>query len=150
MHVLIAKTADVLDLTRPAVTHSMKKLEEQLGVKLFIRKPNNLYLSETGKYTAREAKKLLNDNLDFDKKVKQFEKDQTTLILGVNAPGPMIVLRSLNDKNIQIENKLIESNFESLLAEHQFTCLLLNFPIEYHDITSTYLGTESMTVNLRT
>ena len=58
MHVLIAKTADVLDLTRPAVTHSMKKLEEQLGVKLFIRKPNKLYLSETGKYTAREAKKL--------------------------------------------------------------------------------------------
>ncbi len=124
----------------------MKKLEEQLGVKLFIRKPNKLYLSETGKYTAREAKKLLNDNLDFGKKVKQFEKDQTTLILGVNAPGSMIVLRSLNDKNIQIENKLIES----LLAEHQFTCLLLNFPIEYHDITSTYLGTESMTVNLRT
>ncbi len=150
MHVLIAKTADVLDLTRPAVTHSMKKLEEQLGVKLFIRKPNKLYLSETGKYTAREAKKLLNDNLDFDKKVKQFEKDQTTLILGVNAPGSMIVLRSLNDKNIQIENKLIESNFESLLAEHQFTCLLLNFPIEHRDITSTYLGTESMTVNLHT
>ena len=44
----------------------MKKLEEQLGVKLFIRKPNKLYLSETGKYTAREAKKLLNDNLDFE------------------------------------------------------------------------------------
>ncbi|WP_241009988.1 LysR family transcriptional regulator [Lactobacillus helveticus] len=122
----------------------MKKLEDELGVKLFIR----LYLSETGKYTAREAKKLINDNLDFIEKVKQFEKDQTTLIIGVNPPGPLLVLRSLKDKNIQIENTLIENNFKNLLAEHQITCLLVNFPIENRDLTSTYLGTESMSINL--
>lgn len=144
----VAKTAEVLGLTQPAVTHSMKKLEEELGVTLFIRKPNKLYLSETGKYTAREAKKLIDDNLDFTKRVKQFEKDQTTLVVGVNAPGPGIVLRSLHDQNIQIISDLFESNFENLLAEHQVTCLLLNFPIEDRDITSTYLGTESMSVNL--
>ena len=144
----VAKTAEVLGLTQPAVTHSMKKLEEELGVTLFIRKPNKLYLSETGKYTAREAKKLIDDNLDFTKRVKQFEKDQTTLVVGVNAPGPGIVLRSLHDQNIQIVSDLVESNFENLLAEHQVTCLLLNFPIEDRDITSTYLGTESMSVNL--
>lgn len=144
----VAKTAEVLGLTQPAVTHSMKKLEEELGVTLFIRKPNKLYLSETGKYTAREAKKLIDDNLDFTKRVKQFEKDQTTLVVGVNAPGPGIVLRSLHDQNIQIVSDLVESNFENLLAEHQVTCLLLNFPIEDRDITSTYLGTESMSINL--
>ena len=144
----VAKTAEVLGLTQPAVTHSMKKLEEDLGVTLFIRKPNKLYLSETGKYTAREAKKLIDDNLDFTKRVKQFEKDQTTLIVGVNAPGPGIVLRSLHDQNIQIVSDSVESNFENLLADHQVTCLLLNFPIENRDITSTYLGTESMSVNL--
>lgn len=144
----VAKTAEVLGLTQPAVTHSMKKLEEELGVTLFIRKPNKLYLSETGKYTAREAQKLIDDNLDFTKRVKQFEKDQTTLVVGVNAPGPGIVLRSLHDQNIQIVSDLVESNFENLLAEHQVTCLLLNFPIEDRDITSTYLGTESMSVNL--
>lgn len=144
----VAKTAEVLGLTQPAVTHSMKKLEEDLGVTLFIRKPNKLYLSETGKYTARETKKLIDDNLDFTKRVKQFEKDQTTLIVGVNAPGPGIVLRSLHDQNIQIVSDLVESNFENLLADHQVTCLLLNFPIEDRDITSTYLGTESMSVNL--
>lgn len=145
----IAKTAEVLGLTQPAVTHSMKKLEEELGVKLFIRKPNKLYLSETGKYTAREAKKLIDDNLDFTKKVKQFDKDQTTLVVGFNAPGPGIVLRFLHDKNIQIKSNLIETNFEKLLSEHQLTCVLINFPIEDRDITSTYLGTESMSVNLQ-
>ena len=144
----VAKTAEVLGLTQPVVTHSMKKLEEDLGVTLFIRKPNKLYLSETGKYTAREAKKLIDDNLDFTKRVKQFEKDQTPLIVCVNAPGPGIVLRSLHDQNIQIVSDLVESNFENLLADHQVTCLLLNFPIEDRDITSTYLGTESMSVNL--
>ncbi|WP_281827729.1 MULTISPECIES: hypothetical protein [Lactobacillus] len=86
--------------------------------------------------------------MDFIEKVKQFEKDQTTLIIGVNAPGPLLVLRSLKDKNIQIENTLIENNFKNLLAEHQMTCLLVNFPIEDRDLTSTYLGTESMSINL--
>ena len=66
----------------------------------------------------------------------------------MNAPGPGIVLRSLHDQNIQIVSDLVESNFENLLADHQVTCLLLNFPIEDRDITSTYLGTESMSVNL--
>ena len=54
----------------------------------------------------------------------------------------------LHDKNIQIVSELVESNFENLLAEHQVTCLLLNFPINDRDIGSTYLGTESMSVNL--
>jgi hypothetical protein len=66
----------------------------------------------------------------------------------VNAPGPGIVLRSLHDQNIQIVSDLVESNFKNLLADHQVICLLLNFPIEDRDITSTYLGTESMSVNL--
>lgn len=144
----IARTAETLGLTQPAVTHSMKKLEDELDVKLFIRKLNKLYLSETSKYTAREAKKLINSNLSFIEKVKQFEKDQTTLLVGANAPGPLIVLRSLKNNHLQIENKLIENNFESLLSEHQMTCLLVNFPIEDRDLTSTYLGTESMSVNL--
>ncbi len=144
----IAKTAAALNLTQPAVTHAMKKLENELGVKLFIRQPNKLYLSETGKYTAREAKKLINDNKNFVQKVKQYEQNQTILVVAANAPGPTIVLNSLHDANVQLKDQLIEDNFEDLLSEHQVTCLLVNFPLQDRDIVSTYLGTESMSVNL--
>lgn len=144
----IAKTAAALGLTQPAVTHAMKKLENELGVKLFIRQPNKLYLSETGKYTAREAKKLINDNENFVQKVKQYEQNQITIVVAANAPGPTIVLNSLHDANVQLKEQLVEDNFEDLLSEHQVTCLLINFPLQDRDIVSTYLGTESLSVNL--
>ena len=44
----LAKTAQQLGVTQPAISHTMRHLEEQLGVQLFIRTPNKLYLSETG------------------------------------------------------------------------------------------------------
>lgn len=144
----LAKTADALGLTQPAVTHSMKKLEDQLGVKLFERKPNKIYLTETGKYTARQAKILLDDNINFTEKVHQFEKNQVTITIAANAPGPLIVLRSLNNKQIKIEDNLLQGDSENLLAEGQITCFLTNHPLEMRDITSVYLGTERMSVNL--
>lgn len=144
----LAKTAEELDLTQPAVTHSMKKLEDELNVKLFERKPNKIYLTETGKYTAREAKILLNNNIDFVQKVQNFDQNQVTITVAANAPGPMIVLRSLKNNHIKIKDELIQTSFESLLAEEQVTCFLTNTPLEMQDITSIYLGTEDMSVNL--
>lgn len=68
----LAKTAAELGLTQPAVTHSMKKLEGELHVQLFKREPNKIYLTETGKYAAREAKKVLDNNQNFVDKIKVF------------------------------------------------------------------------------
>lgn len=144
----LAKTADTLGLTQPAVTHSMQKLEDQLGVKLFQRQPNKIYLTETGKYTARQAKLLLDDNLNFTKKVRQFEQNQVIITFAADAPGPLIVLRSLNNKQVRIKDDLNQNNLESLLAEGQITCFLTNHPLKMRDIASIYLGTEKMSVNL--
>ncbi|KRL88669.1 hypothetical protein FC46_GL001465 [Lactobacillus kalixensis DSM 16043] len=66
----MAKTAEKLGLTQPSVTRSLKKLEDELGVQLFHREPNKITLTETGKYAVRQAKKLLDSNLDFSKDVK--------------------------------------------------------------------------------
>ena len=57
----LAEVAEHLLITQPTVTRGMRKLEEELEVVLFDRKPNKIELTETGLLAVQEAKKLLQD-----------------------------------------------------------------------------------------
>lgn len=45
----VSRTAEMLNISQPSLSSTMKKLEEELGVPLFIRKGRNIELSEYGK-----------------------------------------------------------------------------------------------------
>ncbi|WP_334311787.1 LysR family transcriptional regulator [Companilactobacillus farciminis] len=144
----LSKAADYLGVTQPALTHSLKNLEENLDVKLFDRKPNRLYLTDTGKYAIEQAKRVIEDNYKFTDKVKLFEQNQSTITIGANAPGPLIVIRSLHLNNLVVQNEHVQQDFETILNEEQLTCLLTNENIETDHITSAFLGSESMAINI--
>ncbi len=144
----LAKTATQLGITQPAVTRNMHKLEDELGVVLFHRSPNKVTLTETGSFAAQEAVKLLQSNNDYVSRVHQFNQNQAQIEVASNAPGPIIVLRSLHLPNVKISANLVEHNFISLLDKQQVTCLLINQPLQTPSIDSTYLGIERMAVNL--
>jgi len=146
----LAKAAEHLGVTQPALTHSLKNLEEKLGVQLFDRKPNRLYITDTGKYAVQQAKRVITANYAFSDKVKLFEQNQSTITIGANAPGPLIVIRSLHLDNILVKNDHVQHDFEKLLTEEQLTCLLTNEPLETNQIGSAFLGSERMAVNLTT
>ncbi len=44
----LTKAAQQLNITQPAMSAMLKKLEEELGVELFDRSPNRIYLNKTG------------------------------------------------------------------------------------------------------
>ncbi|EIW14196.1 transcriptional regulator, LysR-family [Lactiplantibacillus pentosus KCA1] len=144
----LAKAAEVLGLTQPALTHSLKSLEDQLGVQLFIRKPNRLILTESGQYAVQEAQKILKLDTQFTDKVRHFEQSNTTITVGANAPGPLIVVNSLAAPNISVKEVHVQQGFENILNEEQVTCLLTNRDLHDQHITSIYLGTERMGINL--
>lgn len=56
-----AEAADKLHITQPALSSSIKKLEEHLGGRLFSRNTRNVSLSIEGKTFLPEAKRLLSD-----------------------------------------------------------------------------------------
>jgi Transcriptional regulator len=104
----LAATAEHLLVTQPTVTRGMQKLEDDLDVKLFDRQPNRITLTETGKLAASEAQKVLDQNQRFYDNVRKFEFSQTKIRLGVIAPGPRMVLHSLNlADNVKIDNNFI-------------------------------------------
>ena len=88
----LSAAAEKLHTSQPALTRSMYKLEEELGVILFIRSKNRLYLNETGIRAAEYARRVLNSERDFESQVKAFDRSLHTLSVGFCAPVPQEVL----------------------------------------------------------
>lgn len=146
----LAKTAQELAVTQPTVTRGMQKLENELGVKLFKREPNRLTLTKAGEFAAKEAQKVIAINESYTQKVQNYALSEDKITVAANAPGPLIILRSLHLKNVHSDpdHNIIKNDFQKLLVDNQYTCLLLNQALFSAKIDSIYLGTENLDVNL--
>ena len=144
----LAKAAEKLSITQPALTRSMQKIEEELGVTLFDRQPNKISLNETGRFAAQEAQKVLKTNQAYGNKVQNFAQNHAKIKLATDAPGPMIIARALHDQQLLINDKFVKSDEQGLLKHGQATILLLHHQLTGKGFSSTYLGTESLNVNV--
>ena len=88
----LSAVAEVLLISQPTLTRSMKQLEYELGIKLFIRGKNHLYLNETGIHAAEYAKHVLSMATDFETKIKAYDRSLHTLSIGYCAPVPQLVM----------------------------------------------------------
>ena len=100
--------AESLHLSQPALSRNMKKLEEELGIPLFVRGKNHLALNENGTYVLALAKELLSDADALQAKVRTYDRKSRTISLGLCAPAPAWLLTPLlssqyPDKTIQTE-----------------------------------------------
>lgn len=88
----LSAAAEKLHTSQPALTRSMKRLEEELNADLFVRGKNSLKLTETGQKAAEYARYVLEADRDFERKVRAFERSQHTLSIGFCAPVPQAIL----------------------------------------------------------
>ncbi|MFV0561312.1 MAG: LysR family transcriptional regulator [Enterococcus sp.] len=145
----LAAAAKHLNISQPAMTRGIKKLEEELELKLVYRKPNRIELTKTGEFAAEKATALLEIHQNFQSEVHQFDRTQTQLTICSSAPGPLILLKALHLSNIVIDDTLGERpNWTELLMQEQYSCIVTNHPLSDKKINSVYLGKEKLTVNL--
>ena len=88
----LSKAAEELLISQPALSRSMKKLEDDLGVKLFIRENKKLLLNETGKLAAELAQSQVNQNRELISRVIAFDRSLHSVHIGACAPQPMAEL----------------------------------------------------------
>ena len=88
----LSAAAEHLHTSQPALTRSMKKLEDDLGVTLFIRSKNKLELNEVGLKAAEYASFVLQSDRDFESKVQAYSRNLHTLSIGFCSPVPQNVL----------------------------------------------------------
>ena len=55
----ISAAAEELNISQPALSRSVQKLEEELGVRLFDRSKNKITLNETGELAVEYARKII-------------------------------------------------------------------------------------------
>lgn len=101
----LSKAAEQLNISQPALTRSMQRLEDELGIQLFIRTKNRMTLTDTGYYTVSQARQLLRHTDDFYQKIHQYALQQVVLYVGASAPGPLYKVE-YRAKERKLEQKL--------------------------------------------
>lgn len=77
------KAADALALTQPAVSQHIRNLEEELGVKLFIRSHNQLRLTANGEIVDKYARRLLAISNNLTQSLKDEKENVSSLTVGI-------------------------------------------------------------------
>ena len=85
----LTAVAEKMNVSQPALSRSMKKLEEDLGVQLFERGKNRIVLNENGKIAAEYAQKVIEAEAVFEKKVIEYEQTHRIFSFASIAPMPI-------------------------------------------------------------
>ena len=118
-----SKAAEVLFISQPAVSKQIKKLEEELGLPLFVRKGNIITLTSTGKNLVKYlygAKKIQRQILSDVNIIKNQRAARGELKIGASTTISLYVmpkiLSSFHSKFPNISILLINRNSENVLA----------------------------------
>jgi LysR family transcriptional regulator for metE and metH len=80
----LTAAADVLCVTQSALSHSMKKLEQQLGTDIWLREGRSLRLTQAGQYVLAVANRVLPQLAMAEERLRQFAQgERGTLRIGM-------------------------------------------------------------------
>lgn len=88
----LSGAAEELHISQPALSQSMKKLEESLGVSLFERSKNKIALNENGIMAVQLGEKLLEQSREMEERLRLFDRSRRTPLCGGLRPGASLGL----------------------------------------------------------
>lgn len=148
----LSAAAEQLLISQPTLTRSMKQLEEELGVSLFVRTKNHLSLNETGVRAAEYARHVLVADRDFEAKVRAYDRSLHTLSIGYCAPVPQTVLTPIINNlfhGMTISYDMSEDSFfEERLAQGTYQLAVLHYEPEGDLFYSKKCGSENLYISL--
>lgn len=138
-HGTLLRAAEELHITQPALSRSMKKIEEQLGVQIFDRQNSKISLNETGRLAADYAARVLQADREMIEKVTAFDRSQRTICIGSCAPFPLQeIIPVLQDNMIgmAITSEIIDEDEKLItgLKNRIYQLVILHEKTEHDDI----------------
>ncbi len=144
----LSAASEKLFISQPALTRSMQKLEDLMGVKLFTRQKNRLYLNENGKLAASLARRVIEEDEGLLRQVRDFDRRMRTVALGCCAPVPMMeitpcVQAAFTDKTVTSE---IRNDPELIkgLSDGTYQLVILHEEPEGEDFYFKACGSEQL------
>lgn len=108
----LSKAAEKLFISQPALSRSMNRLEEELGVEIFTRSKNKITLNDNGKLAAGYAREIIRYEENAITAIKAFDRRNHTISIGSCAPIPLSELTeavSTLYRDFTISSKIDES-----------------------------------------
>ncbi|SHI19827.1 LysR family transcriptional regulator [Sporanaerobacter acetigenes] len=143
------KTAKVLSLTQPAVSHHIKLLEEEYGIKIFYKNKKQLKPTPEGEILIKYAKRIvaLSDNAmqaieDSKKSIKRFTVGITTTM------GEYLVSQvfaTYCKENPKVHINIVTDNIKNIydmLQSYELDCAIIEGNISNKKYTSILLDTD--------
>lgn len=84
----LSRAAQELHLAQPTLTKTMKRLEDEFKVDLFIRTKNKLTFNENGELAAAQAERILNDTSNMINMVRALDRSRHTITIGTGSMVP--------------------------------------------------------------
>ncbi len=145
----LSAAAEELFISQPALSQSMQKLEELVGVPLFIRQKNKTSFNENGRLMATYAEKILALQSEMVETVRHQALHQDYLAIGSIAPGPLMLLEPALQTyfpNLNITIELLEKEEELLdgLQNGQFDLIISHERVEEDNLQVIPYLTETL------
>lgn len=149
----VTRASEILGMTQPALSYSLKRLEREFGSDLFIRMKNGVQLTKTGEEFFSRAKKLI---LLWEDSQKIFSDDNDSdaeFSLGMH---PSVALYSLDKFLPQVFNKYSGVSFKLVhglsremvnkVISWEIDFAVVINPIQHPDLVIKELGKDVVTL----
>ena len=141
----LQKAADFLHISQPAISQSLRRLENELGVPLCIRSHRNrVVLNETGQQAAKEARALLEKAQQLEDQIRTMQ----TIQIGTCAPLPEWQLEKTIRSQFGSKAHFVLKDDPVKLLEDLKTgqdfLVIIGEPVDDPDMYCHYLTTETL------
>lgn len=133
-HLNTTKAAEILRLSQPAISKSIKELEKGLGITLFDREKGRLILTPAGKYLLEQSEELIERERIITFNLQHMKKEFSgTLHIGARTTlsqyilpeylarfretHPYIEINLISGNTYQIEQELLDKNIQLAFIE---------------------------------
>ncbi len=139
----LSKVAEELHVSQPALSRSMQKLENELGVKLFERSKNRISFNKLGELAAQHAQVVMAAHNEMIRAVQEADRRSHTFSYGSIAPAPMWELTPVLSQlyigmTVSADLKETDDVLIKGLDDGTYHVIILTHPL----VAETYFNTE--------
>ena len=144
----ISKAAESVGVSQPAMSRSMKLLEEDIGVPIFQRTSNTIQLNDTGRLAASLAIEITASVRKAMEEIRDFDRRKKTIIVGSTAPAPLwsvVSALSAIEKEKTIAGEMKERRIlEDGLKGGTYKYIITDDPVSIEGFSTVRLGEENL------
>ena len=148
----LSEAAEHLHVTQPTLTRSIRKLEELLGVRLFHREKNRIYINDNGRLAVEYAKRILDSEKEMINAIQTLERSRHTISIGSCAPAPnLLIIPKLKElyPEMQIDSEIkSEQELINGLKRGEFQLITLTREVSENGLCCKKIGTEHLRLSV--